>query len=83
VIIAVRLIGIRLPPQRDIPGASRTRRNDMAAEGDWHRQRRVTLADVAKRAHVSKALVSIVMRGAPGASPATREKVFAAARELG
>ena len=55
----------------------------MAAEGDWHRQRRVTLADVAKRAHVSKALVSIVMRGAPGASPATREKVFAAARELG
>jgi DNA-binding LacI/PurR family transcriptional regulator len=45
--------------------------------------RRPTLAHVAEAAGVSVALVSIVMRGAKGASDATREKVRAAARELG
>jgi DNA-binding LacI/PurR family transcriptional regulator len=43
---------------------------------------RVTLDDVAARAGVSRSLVSIVMREAPGASAATRERVLAAAREL-
>lgn len=44
---------------------------------------RVTLADVAARAKVSTALVSIVMRDAPGASDATRERVRQAATDLG
>ncbi|MGR7027419.1 LacI family DNA-binding transcriptional regulator [Geodermatophilus sp. URMC 62] len=45
--------------------------------------RRPTLADVAARAGVSTALVSIVMRDVPGASTATRERVRRAADEIG
>src|SRR5918998_4930651 len=45
--------------------------------------RRPTLADVAARAGVSVPLVSIVMRDAPGASAATRERVRRIAEELG
>lgn len=42
-----------------------------------------TLEDVATRAGVSRALVSIVMRGVPGASAATREHVLRVAEEIG
>lgn len=45
--------------------------------------KRPKLADVAARAGVSTALVSIVMRDAKGASAQTRERVLLAARDIG
>ena len=48
-----------------------------------HLRARVTLADVARAAGVSTALVSIVMRGAPGAGEDTRERVLRIADDLG
>ena len=44
---------------------------------------RPTMRDVAREAGVSQSLVSIVFRGAPGASEATRKKVMQVADELG
>lgn len=44
--------------------------------------RRVTLADVARQAGVSRAAASYVINGKPGVGQATRERVLAAAEEL-
>lgn len=55
----------------------------MADESGWRSSGPVTLNDVARQAEVSRALVSIVMREAPGASAATRARVKAVAQEMG
>jgi DNA-binding LacI/PurR family transcriptional regulator len=46
-------------------------------------RRRPTIADVARRAGVSPAAVSFAVNDRPGVSPATRERILAAAQELG
>ena len=46
-------------------------------------RRRPTMQDVAAHAGVSKGLVSMVLNGASGPSPATRERVLAVAAQLG
>lgn len=55
----------------------------MSDDHQWSRPRRVTLDDVARQAGVSRAMVSVVLRGQSGASATTREKVLAAAEQLG
>jgi DNA-binding LacI/PurR family transcriptional regulator len=52
-------------------------------KNDGRPGRRPTLEDVAARAGVSRALVSIVLRGAPGSRSETRERVLKAAEEIG
>jgi DNA-binding LacI/PurR family transcriptional regulator len=63
-------------------GQQRPTVSSVARRGSGRAQR-TTMADVAKHVGVSRALVSIVLRGAEGASDATRERVLQAASELG
>ena len=46
-------------------------------------ERRPTIADVAHRVGVSKTLVSFVFNDRPGVAPETRERILAAAKEMG
>ena len=68
--------GLKVMTERELPGPVVTQ----PAAG---REKRLTMRDVADHVGVSQALVSIVFRRAEGASKATRERVLAAAAELG
>lgn len=57
--------------------------SDSAGSSAHRNDRRPTMADVAARANVSRALVSLVFRNAPGASEQTRQRVFQVAEEIG
>jgi DNA-binding LacI/PurR family transcriptional regulator len=45
--------------------------------------KRPTIADIARRAGVTKAAVSFALNGQPGVSTATRERILAIAKEIG
>lgn len=55
----------------------------MATTPAHERHRPPTMADVARRAGVSRTLVSFVLDGKPGASEATKRRVLDVAREIG
>lgn len=55
----------------------------MEQAGQARAGRRATIKDVAARAGVSPSAVTIALHGKPGVSAATRERILAAARELG
>src|SRR5690242_11015164 len=46
-------------------------------------EQRPTIADVARRAGVSKGLVSFALNDRPGVAPGTRDRILAVAQELG
>jgi DNA-binding LacI/PurR family transcriptional regulator len=54
------------------------------AGGRWEAWvKRPTIADIARRAGVTKAAVSFALNGQPGVSAATRERILAIAEEIG
>jgi DNA-binding LacI/PurR family transcriptional regulator len=61
----------------------RSRTSEPSADSGEPRRRRLTIDDVAARAGVSSAAVSFAMNGRPGVADATRERILAAAEELG
>lgn len=57
--------------------------DEQPAPTRFTRAKRPTMRDIAAHVGVSQALVSLVFRGVPGASEATRARIFQAAGELG
>jgi transcriptional regulator with XRE-family HTH domain len=55
----------------------------MSCQGDGVAHRQPTIIDVARRAGVSKSLVSMALRGDPGVSQTRQEAVLDAAAQLG
>jgi DNA-binding LacI/PurR family transcriptional regulator len=77
-----------MPAERDLdaprqPGAPTDHEPPRRAADDSPRRRRPTIDDVAARAGVSSAAVSFTMNGRPGVGEETRQRILAAARELG
>src|SRR5688500_20139730 len=55
----------------------------MFLESEATRVKRPTIADIARKAGVSKGAVSYALNGQPGVSEATRQRIVAIAREIG
>src|SRR6185312_8208479 len=71
------------PRQQFVLTSSREREGPTVGKDEGRAGRRPTLDDVAARAGVSRAMVSMVLRGVAGSRPETRERVFAAAAAIG
>jgi len=66
---------------KDSLSAARAKRETEVAP--FSASRSVTIVDIAEAAGVSRAAVSLVLRGKPGVGPQTRERIQATMRELG
>src|SRR4051812_25078101 len=68
---------------RPMPSAPCRRASVSSAGNRGDRVKRPTIADIARRAGVSKGAVSYALNGQPGVSEATRQRIVAIAQEIG